>query len=130
MDPETHKEIVEIKKEVKELRQAQDAEFQFNREKYENLIIEAINDDIRTAEILLLVDGFRSAKEIEKLTNTPQKTCWRKLDRLVSKDIIYPLEKSKKGSPIYQKQRWFIKLRLEDFIRNRYFKDVPINATR
>lgn len=120
MDPETHKEIVEIKKDIRELRQSQDAEIQHDRDKYVKLLEEAINGDSRTAHILLEVDGFQSAREIHQKTGIPQPSCWRKLDKLVSKEVIYQLEESKKGSPVFQQSRWFKKLRLEDDVKSKY----------
>lgn len=124
MDPETHKEIVEIKKDIRELRNSQDAEIQHDREKYIKLLEEGINNDPKTAQILLLVDGFRSKKDIETETKIPNATCWRKLDRLMSKEVIFPLEESKNSSPIYQQSRWFKKLRLEDYVKNKYHKQI------
>lgn len=123
MDPETHKEIVEMKRDIRELRAGQDAEFHHNREKYEKLLDEAINDDSKTAQILLEIDGFKSAKEIEKKLEIEQKPCWRKLDRLLSKNIIFPTEESKNKSPIYQQSRWFKQLRLDDYVRSKYLKN-------
>lgn len=120
MDPETHKEIVEIKKDIRELRQSQDAEIQHDRDKYDKLLEEAINGNSRTAQVLLEVDGFQSAKDIQQKTGIPQASCWRKLDKLVSKEVIYQLEESKKGSPVYQQSRWFKKLRLEVDVRTKY----------
>lgn len=120
MDPETHKEIVEIKKDIRELRNAQDAGMQHDRGKYEKLLEEAINGDSRTAQVLLEVDGFQSARDIQQKTGIPQPSCWRKLDRLVSKEVIYQLEESKKTSPVYQQSRWFKKLRLDDDVRDKY----------
>ena len=122
MDPETHKEIVEIKKHIREINQTIDVSIQHDREKNIRLLDDAINDDRRTAEILLLVDGFRSRKDIQDATGIPQASCWRKLDRLVSKEVIFPLDETKNGSPIYQQSRWFQKLRLEDHVRSRYLK--------
>lgn len=121
MDPETHKEIVEIKKDIRELRASQDAEIQHDRDKYIKLLDEALSGpDGKTAQILLLVDGFRSRKDIQDITKIPQATCWRKLDRLLSKEVIFPLEESKNGSPVYQQSRWFKKLRLEEYVKDTY----------
>lgn len=124
MDPETHKEIVEMKKDIRELRAGQDAEIQHDRGKFEKLLDDALNDkEGRTAEILLLIDGFRSRKDIQDITKIPQPTCWRKIDRLLSKEVIYSLEESKNGSPVYQQSRWFKKLRLEERVRSMHQGD-------
>lgn len=122
MDTETHKEIVEIKRDIRELRAGQDAEFHHNRGKYEKLLDDAVNRDSEIVQILLEVDGFQSAKDIEKKLNVPQKRCWRKLDRLLSKNIIFQTEESKKGSPIYQQSRWFKQLRLDDYLKRQHSK--------
>ena len=124
MDSETHKEIIEIKKDIRELRASQDAEIQHDREKYEKLLHAALNDkDGRTAQILLLIDGFRSRKDIQDRTNIPQPTCWRKIDRLLSKEVIFPLEESKNSSPVYQQSRWFKKLRMDELVRSKYLEN-------
>ena len=123
LDPETHKEIVEIKKHIKEINQTIDVSIQHEREKYVKLLDEAINDDYETAKILLLVDGFRSRKEIQDASGAPQVRCWRKMDRLASKEVTMPLEETKNGSPVYQHSRWFKKLRLEDYVRSKYLKE-------
>lgn len=123
MDSETHKEIVEIKRDIRELRAGQDAEFHHGRDKYEKLLDEAIKNDKRTAKILLEIDGFQSAKEIQEKLGIPQQTCWRKFDRLLSKDIIFSSEESKNGSPIYQQSRWFKKLRLEEQVKSKYLQN-------
>lgn len=124
MDPETHKELVEIKRDIRELRAGQDAEFHHNREKYVTLLDEAIEGDFRTAQILLEVDGFKSAAEIERKTTIPHKTCWRKLDKLLSKEVILSSDESKSGSPIYRHSRWFTKLRLEEYVKSKYIKET------
>lgn len=120
MDPETHKEIVEIKKDIRELRAIQDVEIQHNRQKFIELLEETLDNDVRIAQVLLEVDGFKSRKELQEITKLPQRTCWRKVDKLVSKEIITPLEKTKNGSPVYQHARWFKKLRLTDYVRSKF----------
>ena len=74
----------------------------------------------RVAAVLLAVDGFKSRKEIQDVTGMPQRTCWQMIDRLLSKDVIFSLEESKNGSPIYEQVRWFKKLRLEDYVRSKF----------
>lgn len=123
MDPETHKEIVEIKRHIREINQTIDVSIQHDREKNIKLLDDAINNDRRTAEILLLVDGFKSRKDIQDATGMPQASCWRKIDRLVSKEVIMPLEETKNNSPVYQQSRWFTKLRLEEYVRDKYMKE-------
>ena len=119
IDAETHKELVAIKKEVKELRAGQDAMIQHDRPKYVEQLDSAIYSE-RVAAVLLAADGFRNRKEIQDVTGIPQMTCWRMIDRLVSKDIIFSLEESKNGSPIYEQARWFKKLRLEDHVQSKF----------
>lgn len=123
MDPETHKEIVEIKRQITEIRQAQDAGFHHDESKYRDMLDKAIDNDPLAANVLLKVDGFRSAKEIEKELNLYQVKCWRILDRLLSKDVIYPLEATKKGSAVYKQSRWFVKLRFEEYVGKKYLKE-------
>lgn len=120
MDPETHKEIVEIKKDIRELRAVQDVEIQHNRQKFIDLLESTLDNDKRAAQVLLEIDGFKSRKDLQEVTGLPQRTCWRKVDKLVSKEIITPLEGTKNGSPVYRHARWFKKLRLEEHVRSKF----------
>lgn len=129
MDTETHKEIVEIKKDIRELRSVQDVEIQHNRQKFIDLLNETLDNDVRTAKVLLAIDGFKSRKDLQEFTDMPQRTCWRKVDKLVSKEIITPLEETKNGSPVYQHSRWFKKLRLEEYVRSKFNLKENNNVT-
>jgi hypothetical protein len=117
--PETHKEIVEIKREVQEIRQAQDAEFYQSRHKWEDHLISTIGTNPILMKVLLAVDGINSAKELEKECGLYQVQCWRALDKLQRDGLIFKLEDTKKGSPIYAKSRWFTVLRLDDLVQRK-----------
>ena len=95
---------------------------QHNRPKYIEQLDDAIYNE-RVAIVLLTVDGFKSRKEIQDVTGMPRQTCWRMIDSLLSKDVIFSLEESKNGSPIYEQARWFKKLRLEEYVRSKFITD-------
>ena len=92
---------------------------QHNRPRYIEQLDSAIYNK-RVAAVLLAVDGFRNRKEIQDVTGIPQRTCWAMIDKLLSKDVIFSLEESKNGSPIYKQARWFKKLRLEGYVRSKF----------
>jgi predicted transcriptional regulator len=118
--PETHKEIVEIKKEVRDIRQTQDAQIYQDRAKWEELLDKTVVDDVDLMRVLLAVDGTRSAKDIEKECAIYQMKCWRLLNQLERKGIISKAEETKKGSPVFVKSRWYRILRLDEKVQKKY----------
>ena len=117
--PETHKEIVEIKREVREIRQTQDAEIYHARKTWEDYVFNLVQDNTDLMRGLLAIDGNKSAKDLEKECGLYQVKCWRLLDQLQKEGIIYKLEDTKKGSPIYTKSRWYTVLRLDEKIQKK-----------
>jgi len=117
---ETHNEIVEIKKEVRDIRQTQDAQIYQDREKWEALLDKTVDDDDDLMRVLLAVDGLKSAKDIEKETTIYQMKCWRLLNELDRAGIVSKLEQTKKGSPVFIKSRWYRILRLDEKVEKKY----------
>jgi len=116
---DTHKEIVEIKKEIKDIKQTQDAEIHQARHRWDELLHKTLEDNVDMMRVLLAVDGTKSGIEIEKECGIYHVKCWRLLDRLDRNGIIFKLEETKRGSPIYFKSRWYRILRLDDEVRKR-----------
>lgn len=123
--PATHKEIFEIKREVKEIRQTQDAEIHHSRQKWENYLFELLQNNSDLMRILLAIDGTKSAKDLEKECGLYQVKCWRILDQLQRGGVIYKLDETKKGSPVYMKSRWYIVLRLDDKVQKKLTSQSP-----
>jgi len=117
--PETHQEIVEIKKEVRDIRQTQDAQIHHDRQKWEEHLFKTLKNNVDMMRLLLVVDGTKSAKEIEKECGIYQVKCWRLLDQLERNGIIFKLNETRKGSPIYMKSRWYRVLRLDEQVQKR-----------
>jgi predicted transcriptional regulator len=117
--PEAHKEIVEIKKEVRDIKQTQDAEIHQNRPKWEGLLFNTLGDNTEMMRVLLSVDGAKSAKDIEKEAGIYQMKCWRLLDKLERNGIVFKLEETKKGSPVYLTSRWYRLLRLYEDVQRK-----------
>lgn len=117
--PETHQEIVEIKKEVRDIRQTQDAQIHHDRPKWEEHLFKTLKNNVDMMRLLLAVDGMKSAKEIEKECGIYQMKCWRLLDQLERNGIIFKLNETRKGSPIYMKSRWYRVLRLDEQVQRR-----------
>jgi predicted transcriptional regulator len=118
--PETHKEIVEIKREVRDVKQTQDAQIFLERMKWEDLLEKALDDDTELMRVLLAIDGMKNAKEIEKELSIYQVKCWRLLNKLEREGIVQKAEETKKGSPVFVKRRWYRILRLDEKVQKKY----------
>ncbi|MGH9877823.1 MAG: hypothetical protein ACREBU_01870 [Nitrososphaera sp.] len=119
-DDDTHKEIVEIKSELKEVRQTQDAGVHLERSRWESHIERVIDNNEKLANLLLLVDGTKSGKRLSSDSGIHYVTCWRMLGKLEREGIIMRLERTENGSPIYKVARWFKILRLDDYLRKKF----------
>ncbi len=75
-DDVTHGEILKIKKEIIDIKQAQEIDMQRNREKYTKYVSEILSTESR-AKVFLEVDGLKSRKEIENHIPFSQPTVWR-----------------------------------------------------
>ncbi len=126
--PETHKEIVEIKKEVRDIKQTLDAEIHQNRAKWENLLNRTLGNDADLMHVLLAIDDTKSATEIEKECRIYKMKCWRLLNKLERSGIIFKMEETKKGSLVYAKSRWYRILRLDEDV-NRKLSSLIITLT-
>jgi hypothetical protein len=122
IDDDTHREIVEIKSELKEVRQTQDSEVHLQRQKWEDHLERVIDGNKRIVKVLLLVDGSKSAKQLITESGIPQPTCWRMLTKLEREGVVMKLDKMEKGSPIYKVARWYRILRLDDYLRKKYLQ--------
>jgi predicted transcriptional regulator len=117
--PETHEEIIEIKREVREIRQTLDAAIHLDRQKWEEPLLKFLQNNSDMMRVLLAIDGNKSAKDLEKECGLYQVKCWRILDKLLRKGIINKLEETKKGSPIFMKTRWYTVLRLDEKVQKK-----------
>jgi predicted transcriptional regulator len=115
--PEAHAEIIEIKREIKEIRQTQDAEIHHSRKKWEDYLFTILRNDEDMMRVLLAIDGIKSAKDLEKDLGFYQVKCWRILQKLQDRGIILGLETTKKGSPVYIKSRWYSVLKLDEKVQ-------------
>ncbi len=124
--PDTAKEIISIKKEIKEIRQSQEVSQHINREQYEKLVSDTLAGNLIRVRIFLEVDGIKSGKEIQGKVGGSQPTVWRAIDHLDKHGLIYDTEQTKGGSPIYAKPQWAKTLRMDDYVRDHF----PIPQTK
>ncbi len=117
---DTAKEIVNIKHDIRDIKQSQEADMHLNREKYEKLVYDALFGNPIRVKIFLTVDGTKSGKEIQNVVGGTQPTVWRALDHLVSCGVIVVLDQTKGGSPIFDKPRWAKNLRIDDYVRKTF----------
>ena len=62
---DTAKEIINIKRDIREIKQSQEAGMHFNREQYEKLVSDALMGNPTRVKVFLEVDGIKSRKEIQ-----------------------------------------------------------------
>jgi hypothetical protein len=121
---DTHKEIVEMKNEIKDLRQTDDARIQHERPQWEAHLDKVINGNEKLARLLLLIDGTKSRTKLEKASGLNQVTCWRWLEKLEAKSVIVRLEQTDRGSPIYKVAKWYKVLRLNEYVESKLSKTL------
>jgi len=114
----THEEIVNIKKEIIDIKQSQEIDMQRNREKYEDYVKEALSRKKKFAKVFLEVDGLKTRNEIKDHVSFSQPTVWRAIKYLERKGLIINLEETREGSPIYGKPRWAKVLYIDEYVRN------------
>lgn len=120
IDRSTHGEIVEIKKEIADIKQSQEVDMQRNRDKYLEFISRVLGSRRKRnyAKVFLEVDGLKSRRDIEDYVPIPQRTIHRAIRYLEKKGLIYPLRETRRGSPIYGKPRWVHVLHIDEYVRN------------
>lgn len=123
---DTAREIIKIKRDIREIKQAQEVSAHFNREKYMKLVEDALAGNPTRVSVFLEIDGIKSRKEIQEKVGGKQPTVWRAIDHLEKNGLIYPLEETKGGSPIYAKHQWVKTLRIDDYVREHF----PIPQTK
>ncbi|MCW4002614.1 MAG: hypothetical protein NWE95_01700 [Candidatus Bathyarchaeota archaeon] len=126
---DTAREIVNIKRDVRELKQAQEVSVHLNREKYVQLVRDALAGNPTRIRVFLEVDGIKSRKEIQEKVGGKQPTVWRAIDHLEKNGLIYPLEETKGGSPVYAKHQWVKTLRIDDYVRTNFSITEPTKAS-
>lgn len=119
---DTAREIINIKRDIREIKQAQEVSAHFNRDKYMGLVEDALAGNYTRISVFLEVDGIKSRKEIQEKVGGKQPTVWRAIDHLEKNGLIYPLEETKGGSPIYAKHQWVKTLRIDDYVREHFLK--------
>ncbi len=115
--PDTAKEILKIKQDIKEIRQSQEVSQHINRDKYEKLVSDTLKGNSIRVLVFLEVDGIKSRKEIQEKIHGTQPTVWRAIEHLDSHGLIYDTERTKGGSPIYAKPQWATSLRIDDYVK-------------
>lgn len=117
---DTAREIINIKRDVRELKQAQEVSAHLNREGYIRLVQDALTGNPLRIRVFLEIDGLKSRKEIQAKVGAMQVAVWRAFDHLEKNGLIYPLEETKAGSQIYAKHQWVKTLRIDDYVRTNF----------
>lgn len=114
---DTAKEIVKIKQDIRDVKQSQEADMYLNRAKYEEMVSRALSGNPVRIKVFLQIDGIKNRKEIQDSVSEIQSTVWRAIDYLESHGLVFALEITKGGSPVYDKMRWIKTLRLDDYVK-------------
>ena len=64
---DTAREIINIKRDIREIKQSQEVALHLNREKYERLVLDTIAGNLTRAKVFLVIDGVKSRKEIQEV---------------------------------------------------------------
>jgi biotin operon repressor len=123
---DTAREIINIKRDIREIKQSQEVGMYFNRDKYEKLVSDTLAGNVTRVRVFLEVDGIKSRKEIQDVIGGTQPTVWRAIDHLEKNGLIFDLEQTKGGSPIYAKPQWAKTLRIDEYVREHF----PIQPTK
>jgi Fic family protein len=122
---DTAREIINIKRDIREIKQSQEAGMHFNRDKYEKLVSDTLAGNPIRVKVYLEVDGVKSRKEIQDIVGGKQPTVWRAIDHLEKHGLIFDLEQTKGSSPIYAKPQWAKTLRMDDYVREHFPTQLP-----
>lgn len=117
---DTAREIINIKRDIREIKQQQEVSLHFSRDKYEKLVSDALSGNTTKIRVFLEVDGIKSRKEIQDKVGGTQSTVWRAIDHLEKNGLIFDTEETRGGSPIYAKLPWVKTLRIDDYVRENF----------
>ena len=117
--PATHKEIVNIKKDISDIKATQELDIRLNRDKYVDHLNRVIGNSAEKAKVFLAVDGKKSVVEITKTTKLNPVQVRRSARYLKKHGLIFLVAK-KENSKVYAKYRWAHVLNADDWIRNKF----------
>lgn len=118
--PETHDRAAKMQKDIEMLKEDLQDTWHLNRERYEKMVEDVLNGDIKCALLYLEIDGIRTLTEIQGALSArgekiSQPTISRACTKLLRKGLI---EKAGvKRSAIFKKKRWAIALHIDDYVR-------------
>lgn len=114
--PETHKEIVAIKAEIKDIKATQELNIRLNQDRYLSYVDKVIGNSKERALVFLAVNGARTLAEISKKTRIKPPNVTRAKKILEKGGLIYKLP----DSGIYAKPRWVQVLNIDEHIRRKF----------
>ena len=117
MEKDTHKEIVKIKRELKDLRETVDLSLVLKPEDLIDYVKGVLGRSKDRVRVFLAINGKDSLKEISKKlpgVNVPR--CSKHLEK---KRLVYKLDIPGR-SFVYGKPHWARVLNVDDIIRNEY----------
>ena len=114
--PETHKEIVAIKAEIKDIKATQELNIRLNQDRYLSYVDKVIGNSKERAIVFLAVNGARTLAEISKKTHIKPPNVTRAKKILEKGGLIYKLP----DSGIYAKHRWVQVLNIDEYIRRKF----------
>ena len=114
--PETHKEIVAIKAEIKDIKATQELNIRLNKDRYLSYVYKVIGSSKERALVFLAINGARTLAEVSKKTRIKPPNVTRAKKILEKGGLIYKLP----DSGIYAKPRWVQVLNIDEYIRSKF----------
>lgn len=121
--PDLYEEVRKIRKELEDVKQAQENDWLLNRSRYERLVEDVLAGKTLRIKVFLAVDGFKSVMEIKNDVQAPHTTVWRVFKHLEKGGLIFKIG-SKSKSPIYAKKRWAQVLHIDDYLETKYWEQI------
>ena len=114
--PEMHKEIVEIKREIKDIKATQELDIRLNRDRYIAFVDRVIGNSKERALVFLAINGVRRLKEIAERTHLKLPNVSRAKKVLEREGLIYRLPET----GLYAKPRWVKILHIDEYVRKKF----------
>lgn len=114
--PETHKEIVTIKAEIKDIKATQELNIRLNQARYISYVDKVIGNSMERVRFFLAVNGARTLMEISRKTHIKPPNVSRAKKILEKEGLIYKLP----DSGIYAKPRWVQVLNIDEHIQQKF----------
>jgi predicted transcriptional regulator len=117
---ETHKEIVTIKADIKDIKATQELDLRLNEEKYRAYVDQVVGNSKERAMVLIAVNGRDSLRKISEKTGLKEPNVNRSKRVLEKRGLIFLLGGGSGRNKVYGKPRWVSILNIDDYLREKF----------